>query len=118
MYGEGLYFNKSNKNIFFGLFNNGEIKKGLCYNLKKNAYYIGKFVNSKKNDDFSIYINYEYTQTDKIDAVETFHEMSLQWKDTIFGETDCYRSRYESTNPSGVVTYRVLFSLSTLVTNC
>ena len=60
MYGEGLYFNKSNKNIFFGLFNNGEIKKGLCYNLKKNAYYIGKFVNSKKNDDFSIYINYEY----------------------------------------------------------
>ena len=33
-----------------------------------------------------MYINYEYTQTDKIDAVETFHETSLQFqKDTIFG---------------------------------
>jgi len=33
-----------------------------------------------------IYINYEYTQTDKIDAVETFHETSLQFqrKDTFF----------------------------------
>ena len=37
-----------------------EIKQGFYYNLNKNIYYIGKFVNSKKNDDFSIYINYEY----------------------------------------------------------
>ena len=31
-----------------------------------------------------IYINYEYTQTDEIDTVETFHETSLQFqrKDT------------------------------------
>ena len=31
-----------------------------------------------------MYINYEYTQTDEIDAVETFHETSLQFqrKDT------------------------------------
>ena len=27
-----------------------------------------------------MYINYEYTQTDKIDAVETFHETSLQFQ--------------------------------------
>ena len=27
-----------------------------------------------------MYINYEYTQTDKIDAVETFHETSLQFR--------------------------------------
>ncbi len=33
-----------------------------------------------------MYIKYEYTQTDEIDAVETFHETSLQFqrKDTIF----------------------------------
>ena len=33
-----------------------------------------------------MYINYEYTQTDEIDAVETFHETSLQFqrKDTIY----------------------------------
>ncbi len=33
-----------------------------------------------------MYINFEYAQTDKIDAVETFHETSLQFqrKDTIF----------------------------------
>ena len=55
-----LYFNKDNENIFFGLFNVDEIKQGFYYNLNKNIYYIGKFVNSKKNDDFSIYINYEY----------------------------------------------------------
>ena len=60
MNGDGLYFNKDNENIFFGLFNNGEIKHGLYYNLKKDIYYIGKFVNSKKNDDFSVYINYGY----------------------------------------------------------
>ncbi len=60
MYGDGLYFNKYNENIFFGLFNVDEIKQGFYYNLNKNIYYIGKFVNSKKSDDFSIYINYEY----------------------------------------------------------
>ena len=60
MYGDGLYFNKDNENIFFGLFNVGEIKQGLYYNLNKKIYYIGKFIYSKKNDDFSIYINYEY----------------------------------------------------------
>ena len=60
MYGDGLYFNKDNENIFFGLFNVDEIKQGFYYNLNKNIYYIGKFVNSKKSDDFSIYINYEY----------------------------------------------------------
>ena len=34
-----------------------------------------------------MYINYEYTQTNKIDAVETFHETSLQFqgKDTKTG---------------------------------
>jgi hypothetical protein len=32
------------------------------------------------------YIKYEYTQADEIDAVETFHETSLQFqrKDTFF----------------------------------
>ena len=32
------------------------------------------------------YIKYEHTQTDEIDAVETFHETSLQFqrKDTFF----------------------------------
>ena len=33
-----------------------------------------------------MYINYEYTQTEKIAAVETFHETSLQFqrKDTYY----------------------------------
>ena len=35
------------------------------------------------------YIKYEHTQTDEIDAVETFHETSLQFqrKDTFFPNT-------------------------------
>ena len=36
-----------------------------------------------------MYINYEYTQTDEIDAVETFHETSLQFqrKDTLLNKS-------------------------------
>ena len=57
--GEGLFFNKENGNYFFGLFNKGEIMKGLYINLNKDIYYFGNFFNGKKNDDFSIYINYK-----------------------------------------------------------
>ena len=49
-----------------------------------------------------MYINYEYTQTDKIDAVETFHETSLQFqgKDTKTGnvETQILRLYKQPTN--------------------
>ena len=57
--GEGLFFNKENGNYFFGLFNKGEIIQGLYINLNKDIYYFGNFFNGKKNDDFSIYINYK-----------------------------------------------------------
>ena len=55
---DGLYFNKGNGNYFYGIFNNGKFERGLFNNLKKDVYYIGKFINGKKNDDFSIYVNY------------------------------------------------------------
>ena len=38
--GEGLFFNKENGNYFFGLFNKGEIMKGLYINLKKAKMHI------------------------------------------------------------------------------
>ena len=49
-----------------------------------------------------MYINYEYTQTDEIDAVETFHETSLQFqrKDTkirkrqVYGQTNRYMNNF------------------------
>ena len=53
----GFYLNKNNQNLFYGLFNNGEFNQGIYNNLNKNIFYIGKFNNSKKNDDFSIYVN-------------------------------------------------------------
>ena len=55
----GLYLNKDSENFFYGLFNNGDFKQGLYINLNKDIYYFGKFINGKKNDDFSVYINYK-----------------------------------------------------------
>ena len=55
----GLYLNKDSENFFYGLFNNGDFKQGLYINLNKDIYYFGKFNNGKKNDDFSVYINYK-----------------------------------------------------------
>ena len=56
---DGMYYNKGNENFFYGLFNEGEFKKGLYINLTEDIYYFGKFINSKKYDDFSVYINYK-----------------------------------------------------------
>jgi len=56
---DGIYYNKENDNFFYGLFNEGEFKKGLYANLTLDTYYFGKFINSKKNDDFSVYVNYK-----------------------------------------------------------
>ena len=56
---DGIYYNKENENFFYGLFNEGEFKKGLYINLTEDIYYFGKFINSKKYDDFSVYINYK-----------------------------------------------------------
>ena len=53
------YLNKDSENFFYGLFNNGDFKQGLYINLNKDIYYFGNFNNGKKNDDFSVYINYK-----------------------------------------------------------
>ena len=55
--GDGLYYNKENENCFYGIFNKGEYKQGLYMN--KDIYYLGKFINYKKNDNFAISINYK-----------------------------------------------------------
>lgn len=56
--GEGiLNISSENKNILFlGQMSNGEFKEGIYIDIDKDLYYIGKFNNGKKNDEFCVMI--------------------------------------------------------------
>ena len=55
--GCGILYIKETGNYCYGQFNKGIFQKGFYCNFTKDIYYIGEFVNNKKNDNFCCYFN-------------------------------------------------------------